>query len=187
MLKTGARLLKLGVATSIFYSDFKCIYIDNLGNTQIEVLRPEGRNWDSNWKIEFSENIPKQIAIELTNSCEIAFHENHFHNKCRSYLRTNLPPIVLVHEGYQLPIFTSVKIFSDGIAILSFQLDATWEKLEESLFISDVVNIFKCYFKSIWVDSKLKHLLTPIVMDLDLIAVLLTQLVNASEISQMGT
>ncbi|SKC32862.1 hypothetical protein CZ809_02390 [Photobacterium piscicola] len=165
LLKTGARLLKSGVATSIFYSDFKCIYIDNLGNTQIEVLRPEGRNWDSNWKIEFSENIPKQIAIELTNSCEIAFHENHFHNECRSYLRTSLPPIVLVHEDYQLPIFTSVKIFSDGIAILSFQLDATWEKLEESLFISDVVNIFKCYFKSIWIDSKLQYLDAKVVLD----------------------
>lgn len=165
LLKTGVKLLKSGVATSIFYSDFKCIYIDNSGKTQVEVLRPEGRNWDSNWKIEFNENIPTQSAVELTNSCEIAFHENNFNNECRSYLRASLPPIVLVHEDYQLPIYTSVKIFSDGIAILSFQLDATWEKLEENFFISDVVNIFKRYFKSIWVDSKLQYLDAKVVLD----------------------
>ncbi|MEH6531829.1 MAG: hypothetical protein V7735_10910 [Photobacterium frigidiphilum] len=165
LLKTGAKLLKSGVATSIFYSDFKCIYLDNLGKTQVEVLRPEGRNWDSNWKIEFSENVPKHIAVELTNSCEIAFHESHFQNECRPYLRASLPPIVLAHEDYQLPFFISVKIFSDGVAILSFQLDATWEALEESFFISNVVNIFRCYFKSIWVDSKLQYLDAKVALD----------------------
>ncbi len=165
LLKTGAKLLKSGVATSIFYSDFKCIYLDNSGKTQVEVLRPEGRNWDSNWKIEFSENVPKHIAVELTNSCEIAFHESHFQNECRPYLRASLPPIVLAHEDYQLPFFISVKIFSDGVAILSFQLDATWEALEESFFISNVVNIFRCYFKSIWVDSKLQYLDAKVALD----------------------
>lgn len=165
LLKTGAKLLKSGVATSIFFSDFKCIYLNSSGKTEIEMLRPEGRNWDANWKIEFSENVPKHIAAELTNSCEIAFHESNFQNECLPYLRASLPPIVLVHEDYQLPLFTSIKIFSDGVAILSFQLGATWEALEESYFISNVVNIFRHYFKSIWVDSKLQYLDAKVVLD----------------------
>ncbi|EIJ0973496.1 hypothetical protein [Vibrio parahaemolyticus] len=165
LLKTGSRLLKSGVATSIFYSDFKCVYLDHSGKPQIEILRPEGRTWDSNWKIEFSENVPKHIVIELMDSCDLAFHESHFQSACRPYLRANLPPVVLVHEDYQLPLLASVKIFSDGIGILSFQLDATWESLDESFFISKIVNLFKCYFKSIWVDSKLQYLDAEVVLE----------------------
>ena len=48
-------------------------------------------------------------------------------------MRVTLPPIVLENDDLTLPLFASLKVFADGIAILSFQLDTTWDKAEEEL------------------------------------------------------
>lgn len=164
LLKTGAKLLEAGVSKSIFFSDFKCMYLDSSGKRQVEIISPEGRQWDSSWKIKLSDKIPKNIASDLFNSLEIAFHENQFQNHSVPYMRASLPPLVIDFEGYHIPLYSSVKIFSNGLAVLSFQMDQTWEGLDEGEFISQVVNIFKCYFKSIWVDSKLQKLDANIVL-----------------------
>ncbi|QUM75542.1 hypothetical protein HWV00_04440 [Moritella sp. 24] len=165
LLQTGSRFLKEGVSTSVFFSDFKCMYIDESGNKKIEVISRTGRDFDSNWKLEFSDEMPKSVATELLHSCEIAFHENRIQNEEVPYLRVCLPPILLDNEEYQLPLFTSIKIYSDGIAILSFQLDATWDGLDESHFLSDIVNMYNYYFKSIWIDSRLQKLDAKVVLN----------------------
>lgn len=156
LMKTSAKLLKSGVAESIFFSDFKCVYLDESGKTQVELLRPEGRSWDSNWKIKFSENLPLDIAENFAHSCEHAFHEHRLVHDKTPYIRANLPPIVLTAEEFELPLLASVKIYKDGIAILSFHLDANWNGLGEEHFISDVVNLSQYYFQTIWVDSEMQ-------------------------------
>ncbi|WP_298942120.1 hypothetical protein [uncultured Psychromonas sp.] len=165
LLKTGAKFLKEGISNSVFFSDFKCMYIDKSGSKKIEVISRTGRNFDPNWKLEFSDDMPKSVASELLQSCEIAFHENRIQNEGMPYLRVCLPPILLDNEECQLPLFVSVKIYSDGIAILSFQLDATWNGLEEGRFLSDIVNMYNYYFKSIWVDSRLQKLDAKVVLN----------------------
>jgi hypothetical protein len=165
LLKTGRKLLKIGVSQSIFFSDFKCLYLDEHGQTQVEVVTPEWRNGDSNWKIEFGKSVPEHIANDLINSFQITFHENQFTHERGSFLRTNLPPIMLENGDSQIPLYASAKIHEDGIAILSFQFDGTWEGLDEKHFLSDVVNIYKRYFKSIWIDSRLQQLDSEVVLE----------------------
>jgi len=164
LLKTGSKLLKSGVSKSIFFSDYKFIYLDKLGKTQVEIITQENRNENSTWSMELSSDIPEYIAAELASSCQMAFHEDRFQNEGVPYLRASLPPIVLGSEGAQFPLFASVKIYEDGIAILSFQLDTTWESLDESYFLSNIVNIYNRCFKSIWVDSKLQKIDAKVVL-----------------------
>lgn len=156
LAKTAAKLLKSGISKSVFFSDYKFIYIDELGKTQVEVIKPEGRDWDSNWELKFDSNIPKTIIADLMSSFEIAFHENRISHDSELYLRASLPPLILEDEYSQIPLFASVKIYADGIAILSFQFDATWEGINENDFISDVINMYRRYFKSIWIDAKIQ-------------------------------
>ena len=156
--KTAANFLKAGVSTSVFFSDFKYMYLDKSGNRKIGMITRKGRDFDSNWELEFSDETPKSIASDLLHSCEISFYENRIQNEGIPYIRVCLPPIFLEYDEYQLPLFAYVKIYSDGIAILSFQLDTTWDRLDEGRFLSDIVNISKYYFKSIWVDSNLQKL-----------------------------
>lgn len=162
--KTGTMLLKAGISKSVFFSDYKYIYIDKSGSTKIEQVKPEISKGGSEWKVELSPEVPSYIKEEVTTSCQIAFHETQFQHEGMPYLRASLPPIVLDNEEYQLPLYASVKIYSDGIAILSFQLDATWEALDESYFLSDIVNIYNRSFKAIWVDSNLQKIDAKVVL-----------------------
>lgn len=41
---------------------------------------------------------------------------------------------------------------------MSFQLDYTWDGVDEEYFVSNVVNLYQCYFNSIWVDSRIQRL-----------------------------
>ncbi|WP_231573006.1 hypothetical protein [Yersinia similis] len=158
LVKTAANLLKTGISNSVFFSDFKCIYMDDSKKIQIDLLKPEGRQWDSSWEIKFNPKIPERIIAELIDSYEIAFHESRVSLNSDIYIRTSLPPLVLEYESEQVALFPSVKVYKNGIAILSFQFDETWEKMKESDFISNVVNIYQRYFKSIWVDAKIQTL-----------------------------
>src|SRR5690554_1844124 len=142
LLKTGRKLLESGISSSIFFSDFKCLYLNESKRIQFELLQPKGRHWDSSWEINFSSDIPKHTAGLLAESCQIAFHEKRSQNSSNVYLRANLPPIVLQNEDYELPLLVSVKIYEDGIVILSFQLDATWKSIDETWFIENIINIF---------------------------------------------
>lgn len=156
LVKTGRKLLKSGISSSIFFSDFKCLYLDESERIQFELLQPKGRHWDSHWDIEFSSEVPKRIACQLAESCQIAFHEKRSQNSSINYLRANLPPVVLQNDDYELPLWASAKIYDDGIVILSFQLDATWNAIDENWFIENIINIFKCYYKSVWVTATLQ-------------------------------
>lgn len=158
LVKTAAKLLKAGVSKSIFLSDFKYVYLDEFGKAQIEFVKSENRKWDSSWKFELTPKIPTFVAADLISSLEIAFHENQFSYNSELYLRAPLPPIVLDGDYGQIPIFASVKIHSNGIAILSFQFDASWQGLNENDFIYNVVNIYQRYCKSIWVDSRIQQI-----------------------------
>lgn len=164
LLKTAGKLLKTGIAKSVFFSDFKCVYLDNLGNTQVEFLKLEGRQWDSSWGLEFNQKMPESVAADAIGFFEVLFHENRISLNNDLYLRASLPPLVLEDEDNEISLFSSVKIYKSGIAILSFQFDATWQGIDENEFIARVVNIFQIYFKSIWVDSKIQTLDADVVL-----------------------
>lgn len=156
LFKTGQRLLESGISSTIFFSDFKCLYRDESERIQFESLQPSGRHWDSCWEVNFSEEMPRLVAGQLTEACQIAFHEKRSQNSSINYLRAKLPPVVLQNDDYELPLRASAKIYDDGIVILSFQLDATWNAIDENWFIENITNIFKCYFKSVWVSATLQ-------------------------------
>ncbi|WP_102402932.1 hypothetical protein [Vibrio sp. 10N.261.55.A7] len=158
LLKTADRLLKAGFSQSVYFSDFKCIYLDTNGEAQFEINTPKRTvTPGASWEIEFGEHVPEYIVADLANSYEIAFHESELLHGGLPYLRASLPPIVLDDGDCQLPLYASVKIYSDGITILSFQFDASWDGLEESDFLSEVVNIYKRGFKAIWLSSKIQE------------------------------
>ncbi len=162
LVKTAGKLLKKGITRAVFFSDFKCLYTDAQAEVQFEWIQPKGRQWDSNWKIRFGSEVPAAAATELIYAIELSFHEQRIEGRearqIAPYLRASLPPIVLEEDDLTLPIFASVKLFADGIAILSFQLDTTWDGVDEDYFISNIVNLYQCYFKSIWVDSRVQRL-----------------------------
>jgi hypothetical protein len=167
LLKTGSNFLKARVSTSVFFSDCKYMYLDKSGNRKVEMITvtPKGSNLDSNREVKFTDETPTNIASELRQSCHIAFNENRIMNEDVAYIRVFLPPTFLEHDEYKLPILASVKIYSDGIAILSFQLDRTWEGLDEGHFLTGIVNLSEYYFKSIWVDSNLQNLDAKVLLD----------------------
>lgn len=162
LVGTAGKLLKKGIAKAVFFSDLKFLYTDAEGKVQIEWMQQRGRQWDSNWKINFDSKVPADVAAELILAIEVSFHEHRIEGpgaeKIPPYLRASLPPIVLESDELQLPLFASIKLFADGIAILSFQLDSTWDGVEEENFVSNVVNLYQCYFDSIWVDSRIQRL-----------------------------
>lgn len=162
LVKTAGKILKKGIARAVFFSDFKCLYTDAEAEVQLEWIQPQGRQWDSSWKIRFGSEVPAAAATELIHAIEVSFHEQRIEGRearqIEPYLRASLPPIVFESDDLALPIFASVKLFADGIAILSFQLDATWDGVDEHYFVSNIVNLYQRYFKSIWVDSRIQRL-----------------------------
>ena len=162
LVKTALKLLKTGIAKAVFFSDFKCLYNDEQKKVQIEWIRPQGRQWDPSWEIRFGSKVPEAVATELIHAFAVSFQENGIENsearQLPPYLRAALPPIVLEENDVSVPIFVSVKLFADGIAVLSFQYDATWDGVDVNFFISDIVNLYRHYCKSIWVDSRVQRL-----------------------------
>jgi len=162
LVRTAGKLLKKGIAKAVFFSDLKFLYTDEEGEVQIERMQPQGRQWDSNWKINFDSKVPADVAAEIILAIEVSFHEHRIEGpgarKLPPYLRASLPPIVLESDELQLPIFASIKLFADGIAILSFQLDSTWDGVDEEYFVSNIVNLYQRYFNSVWVDSRIQRL-----------------------------
>lgn len=162
LLKTAAKLLKSGMARAACFSDLKCVYLDDEGDIQFEWLRPQGRQWDSGWTVKFSDDLPLSVVEELTICLELSFHEQCIENpearQMAPHIRAALPPLVLEKEDLTLPIYPWLKVFSDGIVMLSFQLDTTWDGLSEADFISDIVNIYQRYFDRVWVHAELQRL-----------------------------
>jgi hypothetical protein len=162
LVGTAGKLLKKGIAKAVFFSDLKVLYTDADGEVQIDWIQPKGRQWGSSWNINFDSKVPADVAAEFIQAIEVSFHEHRIEGpdarKIPPYLRANLPPIVLESDELQLPIFASIKLFADGIAILSFQLDSTWDGVDEEYFVSNVVNLYQCYFDSIWIDSRIQRL-----------------------------
>lgn len=162
LLKTANALLKSGTARTVCFSDLKALYLDVNGEVQLEWLRPQGRQWDNSWKVQFSDALPRYSREDLIFFLELAFHERRIEsNKVEQvapYLRAALPPVVLENDDLTLPIYPWLKLHSDGLMCISFQLDTTWDDLSEDEFIIDVVNLFQRYFKSVWVDATLQRI-----------------------------
>lgn len=162
LLKTAVNLLKSGIARTVCFSDLKCVYLDATGEIQFEWLHPEGRQWDSSWTVRFSENLPHRTAEELVFCLELSFHEQRIESTearlIPPHLRAALPPLVLERDSYTLPVHPWLKIYSDGILTIGFQLDTTWENLDETDFIHDVVNLFQQYFERVWVQADLQRM-----------------------------
>lgn len=162
LLKTATNLLNSGIARTVCFSDLKCFYLDAKGDIQLEWLQPQGRQWDSQWTVKFSENLPPRIAEELVFCLELSFHEQRIEGaearQIPLHLRAALPPLVLDRDDWTLSVYPWLKVYSDGILTVSFQLDTTWEILEEADFIQDVVNLFQQYFDHVWVQSDLQRM-----------------------------
>lgn len=162
LLKTAGKLLKSGLSRAICFSDLKCLYIDKKGEIQLEWVQPEGRQWDPSWKVNFGSDIPQEAATDLVYSIELLFHEQRIEGRearqMAPHLRAALPPIVLESNDLTLPLYAWIKVFSDGIFILSFQLDTTWDGIAEEQWISDIVNLFQRYFDKVWVNAQIQRL-----------------------------
>jgi len=162
LLKTAGRFLNSGLARAVCFSDCKCLYVDNHAKTQLEWVRPEGRKWDPSWKVSFGPDVPHAVASDLVFSIGLLFHERRIggseSGETTPYLRAALPPIILQSEDLTLPLYAWVKVHSDGIVILSFQLDATWDGIGEESWISTTVNLFQRYFDAVWVDALVQRL-----------------------------
>lgn len=162
LIKTSKALLKSNTTRTIYFSDLKSIYLDADGEIQFELLYPQGRRWDENWSIKFSENLPQRTVEDLLLCLNMAFHERRIEGdevkQVPPYLRAALPPIVLESDDVILPIYPWLKLHADGIMYISFQLDTTWDDLGEDDFINDIVNLFQRYFRSIWVDASLQKM-----------------------------
>lgn len=162
LLKTATNLLKSGMTRTVCFSDLKSVYLDATGTVQFEWIEPEGRQWDSRWKVSFSENLPRRAAAELVFCIELSFHEQRIEaaeaRLIPHHLRAALPPLVLERDSHILPVFPWLKIYSDGILTISFQLDTAWRNLEEADFINDVVNLSRQYFDRVWVQKNLQKI-----------------------------
>jgi hypothetical protein len=162
LVKAGMKLLKSGLANTICFSDLKCIYLDENRKPQVEWIRPQGHQPDKQWSVEFSKDLPPNIATQIAMFVEFSFHEQHIEGaeskRTPPFFRAALPPIFLENEDYALTIAPSVKLFTDGVMIVSFQLDTTWEGLKEKYLISDLVNIFNVGFNRIWVHADIQRL-----------------------------
>lgn len=162
LIKTAVRLLRSGVARAVCFSDLKSFYVDTNGDVQLEWIQPKGRQWDSSWTVKFSDHLPRPITEELVFCLELSFHEQQIEGaesrQIPPHLRAALPPVVLERGDLTLPVYPWLKVYSDGILNVSFQLDTTWDGLDEADFISDVVNLFYRYFDQVWVQANLQRL-----------------------------
>lgn len=159
---TATKLLKSGMVRTVCFSDLKCLYLDGEDNIQLEWLQPQGRQWDKGWLVKFSDDLPRSVVEELTICLELSFHEQRIENpearQMAPHIRAALPPFVLEKGDMTLPIYPWLKVFSDGIMILSFQIDTSWDGLSEADFISDIVNIYQRYFDRVWVHADIQRL-----------------------------
>lgn len=162
LLKTASGLLKSGIARTVCFSDMSAVYIDEHGKIQLELIDIQGRRWDKNWTIKFSESLPKHTAEDLTFCLELSFHEQRIEGdevrQVPPYLRAALPPIVLESNDLTLPIYPWLKLHADGLMSICFQLDTEWNNLDEDEFINDIVNLFQRYFKCVWVQATLQRI-----------------------------
>lgn len=162
LLKTAAKLLQSGLARTVCFSDMKAVYLDEDGDVQLEWLRPEGRAWDNQWRVNFGEVLPTHTVDDLIFCLELSFHEQRIEGaeakQMPPHLRAALPPVVLEREEWILPIYPWLKLHADGIMCISFQLDTTWDNLGEPDFIRDIVNLFQRYFDRVWVRADIQRM-----------------------------
>lgn len=162
LVETAKKMIRAGVVRAVCFSDLKAIYIDECGDIQLEMIQPQGRQWDNFWNVKFSDALPEYVASDLVFCLELSFHELRISGsesaQVSPYLRAALAPFVLEREDLVLPIYPWLKIHSNGIMSISFQLDAVWADLAEKEFIKGVVNLFQCYFEKIWVQAKLQRI-----------------------------
>lgn len=162
LIKTAGKLLKSGLARTVCFSDLKAVYLDHDGDVQLEWLRPEGRAWDNQWSVKFSDALSQQTAGDLAFCLELSFHERRIEapeaRQVPPHLRAALPPVVLEDEDVSLPVYPWLKLHADGIMCISFQVDLTWDNLGERDFIRDVVNLFQRYFDRVWVRADIQRL-----------------------------
>lgn len=157
LIKTARNLLKSETCKFIFFSDYKFSYIDEKGKIKIKSITPQGRINDFTWYIENEKDLPKEIIADLVYSYQMAFQESKLYVSSEPYLRAFLPPIILENQLEKIVLFTSVKIFADGIVILSFQLDLNCDKgISENTFLTDIINLSDKYFSTIWVDHRIQ-------------------------------
>lgn len=162
LLKTAKALLKSGTVRTVCFSDLKAVYLDEHGDLQVEWLRPQGRRWDTSWTIQLNDSLPQHTAEDLIFCLELAFHERRIEGdearQMPPHMRAALPPAVLENDDLTLPVYPWLKLYSDGLMCICFQLDTTWDDLSEENFIGKVVNLFQHYFKSVWVDAALQRI-----------------------------
>lgn len=162
LVKTASKLLKSGIARTVCFSDLKALYLDSNGEPQLEWIQHQGRQWDDRWVINFSESLPKEIADDLIFCLELSFNEQRIvgleTKYIPAYLRAALPPLVLERGDLTLPIYPWLKLHSDGVMTISFQLDTTWQDIPEENFIDDIVNLFQRYFDCVWVQAELQRM-----------------------------
>jgi len=103
LLKTTSKLLKSGIARTVFFTDLKCVYLDDKGNVQLEWLRPQGRQWDSGWTVKSSTDLPHSVVEELTISLELSFHEQRIEapeaRQMAPHIRAALPHAITHKSG----------------------------------------------------------------------------------------
>lgn len=159
---TGAKAMNAGIANGVYFSDRKFVWMDDEGKPQVEWIRPEGRHWDGQERIKIEQDLSSHAFNDLLLALECAFHEDRIEGreggKMPPYLRMALPPLILARNGLNLPIYASLKLHSDGIGILSFQFDGTWDNADEAYFVEEVVNLFKVYFDQVWLDEGIQRL-----------------------------
>ncbi|SEI67780.1 hypothetical protein [Frateuria terrea] len=162
LTKTAGKLLKSGLARTVCFSDLKAVYLDEDGAVRLEWLRPEGRAWDNQCSVKFSDTLPQQTVGDLAFCLELSFLERRIEapevKHVPPYLRAALPPVVLEDADMSLPVYPWLKLHADGIMCISFQLDTIWDDLGEHEFIRDVVNLFQRYFDRVWVHADIQRL-----------------------------
>ena len=149
--KTAKKALGVEICSCVYLSDQKFWYRDKDNKIQFEWIREEGRQWDERHSFLLETNPPEHIMEELFLYLTASFHERRTSAEVSKtpYLRLSLPPILLERNGMKLSLPVNCKIFADGIAILTFQLDQTWNGIDEADFISEVVNLASQYYENI--------------------------------------
>lgn len=87
LVGTAGKLLKKGIAKAVFFSDLKFLYTDADGEVQIDWMQPQGRQWDSSWKINFDSKVPADVAAEIIQAIEVSFHEHRIEGLTRGKFR----------------------------------------------------------------------------------------------------
>lgn len=148
LLKAGTTIIELGLAQSVFFSDKTFLYCDKNGEKHFKFGKSQADI------IDCLSSEDDSIMQDYLIFYDLVKEESHLYSNQRHYLRVSLPPIVLEDEDYgQYIIYVLLKIYSNGIAILSFQFDARWNDINESDFIKDVVNLYSRTWHKVWIDK----------------------------------